>query len=80
MVTRKGNNEDQSWSDICNLVLRSLMHAEQQNITQLNARDKLPDIPFVSVLETVGNYGEVYARHMEQVSTGMFLETVTSRL
>ena len=65
MVTRK---EGRGWSDVCNWVLRALVHAEAKNVTQDNAAHGLRgNVSFVAALETVGNYGEIYARHMEEV-------------
>ena len=73
MVTRKNDHdrdaEEHVLSDVCNLVLKGLIWAENHNVTQHNAREKLPAIHFVLALETVGNYGEIYARRMEQVSS-----------
>jgi len=66
MVTRKN---DQSWSDIVNWVLRGLIHAEKNNITQENAKKFLNNNThsFLPVIEAVGNYGEIWARHIEVV-------------
>jgi len=63
MVTRK---DEQSWSDAVNWVLRALIYAEKNNVTQNNAWTELHDHRFVSVLEAVGNYGEIWARHEEK--------------
>mmetsp|Transcript_36909 Transcript_36909/g.64676 ORF Transcript_36909/g.64676 Transcript_36909/m.64676 type:complete len:224 (+) Transcript_36909:1-672(+) len=74
MVTRKS---DQSWTDVVNWVLRALIHAEMTNISQENANEFISghdhghdfdtEIDFFSALESVGNYGEIYSRNMEEV-------------
>ena len=72
MVTRKN---DQSWSDTVNWVLRSLIQAELANITSSNA-EELMDTSYASsgtkldvssAIKAVGNYGDVYNRHMQDV-------------
>lgn len=76
MVTRKN---DQSWTDVANWVLRALIHAEMTNITQITAdelqRDRhsshghapITSIDLVAALKAAGNYGEIYARNMQEV-------------
>ena len=77
MVTRKN---DQSWTDVVNWVLRALIHAEMVNITQANADelihghhhtghsdDSIVKIDLNLAIKEVGNYGEIYAKHMEVV-------------
>jgi ABC-type amino acid transport substrate-binding protein len=78
MVTRKYNHGDEIWSDTCNLVLKALIYAEKHNVTQHNARFKLSAVPFISVVETVGNYAEMYSRRMEQVRKSVLSETTIS--
>ena len=68
MVTRKGDQ----LGFAANLILRSLIHAEMTNITQANAdelrNDEIaPEVDLISAIRAVGNYGEIYARHMEEV-------------
>jgi len=71
MVTRDGDNE---WSDFVNWVLRALLYAEQEGITQstankLNQTDafgpQYADM-FIKAVGTVGNYGEMY-QHLNGV-------------
>lgn len=76
MVTRKN---DMTWTDAVNWVLRALIHAEMENITQANAdelihghhfghiNDTAKDIDFNLAIKEVGNYAEIYAKHMEVV-------------
>lgn len=71
MVTRKN---DQTWTDIVNWVLNSLIYAEIANISQENA-DELNSVEHVSIdeidialsVKEVGNYGDIYKRNMEEV-------------
>ena len=68
MVTRKGDQ----LGFAANLILRSLIHAEMTNITQANADELMndeiaPEVDLISAIRAVGNYGEIYARHMEEV-------------
>ncbi|KAL7550129.1 hypothetical protein ACHAWF_013366, partial [Thalassiosira exigua] len=76
LVTRKN---DQSWTDTANWIVRILVHSEMAGIVQADA-DKLShdvkvdvgipvslEIDFVSAVSAVGNYGEIYARNMEEV-------------
>ena len=72
MVTRK---DSPSWSDVANWVLRALIQAEVLGVTRDTADYELPyleystsiGIDFTSALRTVGNYGEIYDRHMEAI-------------
>lgn len=72
MVTRKN---DQTWSDAANWVLRGLIHAEMHNITKGNADKFAHDhhgradgpIDLSSAIKAVGNYGDIYARSMQEV-------------
>jgi len=72
MVTRKN---DQSWSDTVNWVLRSLIQAELANITSSNAEEFMDTsyassstkLDVISSIKAVGNYGDVYNRHMQDV-------------
>ena len=72
MVTRKN---DQSWSDTVNWVLRSLIQAELENITSSNAEELMDtsyvfssaNLDVVSSIKTVGNYGDIYKRYMQDV-------------
>ena len=72
MVTR---NDDPVWSDLVNTVLQSLWAAEAQNITQDTAEDfkytpvfgNLSESMFVDAIAAVGNFGELYARHLEEI-------------
>mmetsp|Transcript_13941 Transcript_13941/g.19533 ORF Transcript_13941/g.19533 Transcript_13941/m.19533 type:complete len:436 (-) Transcript_13941:141-1448(-) len=70
MVTRE---DDKKWSDFVNWVFRSLLAAEEQNITHNTASkfmtttvfgEKYKDM-FVNAIQAVGNYGDIYRRHME---------------
>mmetsp|Transcript_6684 Transcript_6684/g.8738 ORF Transcript_6684/g.8738 Transcript_6684/m.8738 type:complete len:231 (-) Transcript_6684:48-740(-) len=72
MVTRE---DDKQWSDFVNWVFRSLVAAEEQNITSSTASkfmtttvfgDKYKDM-FVNAIQSVGNYGDIYRRHMERI-------------
>jgi general L-amino acid transport system substrate-binding protein len=72
MVTR---DDDPVWSDLVNTVLQSLWAAEAQNITQATAEDfkytpvfdNLSESMFVDAIAAVGNFGELYARHLEDI-------------
>mmetsp|Transcript_17588 Transcript_17588/g.40205 ORF Transcript_17588/g.40205 Transcript_17588/m.40205 type:complete len:1220 (-) Transcript_17588:60-3719(-) len=72
MVTRK---DSQSWSDVANWVLRALIQAEVLGVTRDTADNEFPyveystsiGIDFTSALRAVGNYGEIYDRHMEAI-------------
>ncbi|KAL7548509.1 hypothetical protein ACHAWF_011788 [Thalassiosira exigua] len=66
LVTRK---DDQAWSDVVNWILRALIHAEKLGVTQSKASQiKLTqNKTSVAALEEVGNYGEIWARHLEKV-------------
>jgi general L-amino acid transport system substrate-binding protein len=72
MVTR---DDDPVWSDLVNTVLQSLWAAEAQNITKDTAEDfkytpvfgNLSESMFVDAIAAVGNFGELYARHLEQL-------------
>lgn len=66
--------DDPSWSDFVNAVLTSLMHAEEKRIGLSNAiaMGANPELfgssfssMFVHAVMTVGNYGEMYRRHLE---------------
>eukprot|EP00970_Alexandrium_tamarense_P014429 scaffold4079_cov211-Alexandrium_tamarense.AAC.16 len=73
MVTRNG---DQSFADAAQWILRALIHAEMNNITQTDAYlleaitspVSSHGIDFVSALEAARNYGEIYARNMQDVA------------
>ena len=66
-------DDDPAWSDFVNSVLQSLMFAEEKQITQrsafaLRTTDAFGSQfsgMFVNVVSTVGNYGEMYQRHLE---------------
>jgi general L-amino acid transport system substrate-binding protein len=72
MVTR---DDDPVWSDLVNTVLQSLWAAEAQDITQDTAEafkytpifGNLPESMFVDAIAAVGNFGELYARHLEKI-------------
>ena len=71
MVTRKN---DQSFSDAVNWVLRSLIQAELSNITSSNAEELMDNyassganLDVASAIKAVGNYGDIYNRHMQDV-------------
>lgn len=70
MVSRK---DDQTWADVLNWVLRILIHAETINITQADhiaysiESPPLYGLDFSSALAAVGNYGEIYSRHLQVV-------------
>jgi len=72
IVTR---NDDPEWVDFVNWILQSLIEAEKRGITQKTAHgmhttdvfgEKYKDM-FVNAIGAVGNYGEIYSRHMEKV-------------
>ena len=74
MVTRSGDPE---FSDLVNWVLQSLFYAEAQNVTMETADtfvetgevfgEKYIDM-FRNALGAVGNYGEIYDRHLQSIS------------
>lgn len=64
---------DRRWSDFINVVFHGLLVAEQHNITQSSA-NLFPQTDvfgkdykdmFRNAIAAVGNYGEIYQRHME---------------
>lgn len=73
IVTRDGDTE---FADFVNWVLLSLLHAEEQNITMQTAdaftkTDLFGDgyeNMFQDALAVVGNYGEIYSRHLEPIA------------
>jgi general L-amino acid transport system substrate-binding protein len=82
MVTRDGDPE---FADFAEMVLQSLFHAEAQNVTMMTADtfahtgeffgDEYEDM-FKNALAAVGNYGEIYARHLEPISTRLKVNTI----
>ena len=66
-------DDDPTWSDFVNWVLLSLMFAEEKQITQTgafalrttNAFGPQFSGMFVNAVSAVGNFGEMYARHLE---------------
>lgn len=72
LVTRDG---DARWSDFVNWVLIGLLRAEERNIGQADAAgytisnlfgDQF-QLMFINSVAAVGNYGEMYARHLERI-------------
>jgi len=72
MVTR---DDDPSWSDFVTWVLQALIIAEKHNITQQTASEmpatdvfgeKFKNM-FINAIRAVGNYGEIYTRHLEDI-------------
>ena len=71
-VTR---SDDPEWSDLVNAVLQALMVAEIQNVTQITGASfrSTPEIGnfregmFSDAIAAVGNYGEIFARHLDGV-------------
>eukprot|EP00984_Skeletonema_dohrnii_P012357 scaffold4999_cov94-Skeletonema_dohrnii-CCMP3373.AAC.1 len=82
IVTRDGDPE---FADFAELVLQSLFHAEAQNVTMMTADtftqtgeffgDEYEDM-FKNALAAVGNYGEMYARHLEPISARLKVDTI----
>ena len=82
IVTRDGDPE---FADFAELVLQSLFHAEAQNVTMMTADtftqtgeffgDEYEDM-FKNALAAVGNYGEIYARHLEPISARLKVDTI----
>jgi hypothetical protein len=68
LLTRQ---DDPEWADFCNWVLKALVTAEAQNITQATAHNFAttglfgPEYEhlFINAIAAVGNYGELYERH-----------------
>lgn len=69
IATRDG---DQEWSDFVNWVLQGLIYAQEIGVTQRTAQllgttevfgPELPNV-FVDAVSSVGNYGEIYVRHL----------------
>lgn len=81
MVTRR---DDPEWSDIVNSVLNALWAAEAQNITQNSAVSLAVTSPvgtftesvFADVIAAVGNYGEIFSRHLEGIVPRSGLNTL----
>lgn len=72
LVTRA---DDPEWSDFVNWVLQGLLAAEELGITQ-NTAAELPlatafgemyQNMFINAVSAVGNYGEMYFRHLENI-------------
>ncbi|KAK1736013.1 amino acid ABC transporter [Skeletonema marinoi] len=82
IVTRDGDPEFAAFAE---LVLQSLFHAEAQNVTMMTADtftqtgeffgDEYEDM-FKNALAAVGNYGEIYARHLEPISARLKVDTI----
>ena len=72
IVTREG---DVQWSELVNLIVNSLLVAEKQNVTMKTAKafsttalvDPAIKDMMVRAIDAVGNYGEMYARHLESL-------------
>lgn len=72
LMTRDG---DPTWSDMVQWVLQALLSAEEQSILKVDAArfETNPDLgesftlQFQNAIAAVGNYGEVYARHLERI-------------
>jgi general L-amino acid transport system substrate-binding protein len=67
---------DPQWSDFVNWVLESLIAAEEQGITSATAKSAAPEIDVFgndyrgmarNAVGTVGNYGEIYERHLAPI-------------
>ena len=82
IVTRDGDPE---FADFAEWVLQSLMLAEVENITMVTADtfaptgevfgDQYKDM-FQNALAAVGNYGEIYDRHLESISPRLKVNTI----
>ena len=73
LVTR---DDDAQWSDFVNWVFLALLIAETQSITQATARTIVlnpgpavdsSQLSFYRAVAAVGNYGEMYRRHLETI-------------
>ena len=82
-VTR---DADPEWSDFVNWVIQALLAAEEQGITQDNAAtlpivsvfgDRFENM-FIDAVATVGNYGEIYRRHLEPLIPRQVLDTINT--
>jgi general L-amino acid transport system substrate-binding protein len=71
LVTRQ---DDPQWSQLVYWINAGLFHAEERGITQRTAVDAMPTVEtfgpllrniFRQSVNAVGNYGEVYARHVQ---------------
>jgi general L-amino acid transport system substrate-binding protein len=71
MVTRQ---DDPQWSQLVYWINAGLFHAEERGISQRTAADEMPLVEILGPLlrnmfrqsvNAVGNYGEVYARHVQ---------------
>jgi ABC-type amino acid transport substrate-binding protein len=66
---------DPQWVDFVNFVLRSLVTAEKQGITNVTAPDfytttlfgKRFENMFIDAIGVVGNYGQIYEKHLERI-------------
>ena len=84
MVTRDGDPE---FADFADWVLQSLMLAEVENITMVTTDtfaptgevfgDQYKDM-FQNALTAVGNYGEIYAKHLESISPRLKVNTINN--
>lgn len=69
LVTRQGDTE---WSDFVEWVLQALFTAEEEQIGQTTASifpmsEFYRPSMFIDALRAVGNYGEMYERHLEPI-------------
>lgn len=71
LVTR---DDDPQWSDFANWVVQGLLTADEERFGQNSSGFATTNLfgeeyksMFVDALSTVGNYGEIYARHLEPI-------------
>jgi len=83
VVTREG---DPFWSDFVFWVVESLIAADEQGITQQDAKTFITQTAFgykysemfQNAIAEVGNYGEMYSRHLESIVPRGSLNTINN--
>jgi len=76
VVTRDGDPE---FGAFVNKVLQVLLLAETQNVTMMTAStvfDSTEFFGFTDALTAVGNYGEMYSRHLSSISPRLEVNTI----
>jgi hypothetical protein len=73
-ATKVTRQDDPQWSQLVYWINAGLVNAEERGITQRTAADEMPLVEifgpslrnmFRQSVNAVGNYGEVYARHVQ---------------
>mmetsp|Transcript_27130 Transcript_27130/g.45231 ORF Transcript_27130/g.45231 Transcript_27130/m.45231 type:complete len:851 (-) Transcript_27130:149-2701(-) len=84
LVTRDG---DPTWSEMVDWVLQAILAAEEENITKDSAASELATTPyfgsslssfFRDAVSAVGNYEEIYERHLEKILPRTAVNTINT--